>query len=89
MDSLEQYLRGYNGVKGVTLSYVAISEEAVAPSLDEPDTRFLSSEDEMVARVPILEGGLRTATFKIDMMKVWGLISLITREIDCRYYVKS
>ena len=53
------------------LSYMVISEEAVAPILDEPETIFLSSEDEMVTRAPIIEGVLRTVTFKTDMMKVW------------------
>ena len=60
---------------------MVISEEAVTPSLDEPETSFLSVEDDMVARVPIIEGGMRTVTFKIFMMKFWGLISVITREI--------
>ena len=55
----------------------------------EPETSFLSAEDEMVARAPILESGLRTATFKTDTMKVWRLISMITRDIDCWTYVKS
>ena len=39
-------------------------------------------------RAPILEGGLRTVTFKTDNMKVWGLISAITRDFDCWTYVK-
>ena len=43
----------------------------------------------MVARAPILEGGLRTVTFKTDMMKVWEIISVITRDLDCWTYVKS
>ena len=50
--------------------------------MDEPETSFLSAEDEMVARAPILEGGLRNVTFNTDMMKVWGLISMITRDLD-------
>ena len=57
--------------------------------MDEPETSFSSAEYEMVARAQILEGGLRTVTFKIDMMKVWGLISVITRDLDCWNYVKS
>ena len=44
----------------------------MAPSLDEPKTRFLSDKDKMVARAPILEGVMRTVTFKTDMMKVCG-----------------
>ena len=43
----------------------------------------------MVARAPILEGGLRITTFKKDVMKVWGLISVITKYLDCWTYVKS
>ena len=66
-----------------------ISKEAVAPSLDEPETSFLSAKDEMVLRTPILEGGLRTITFKTDMMKFWGMISEITRDMDCCTYVNS
>ena len=58
-------------------------KEAVAPSLDETETSFLSVEDNMVACPPILEGGLRNVTFKTDMMKVWGLISVITRDPYC------
>ena len=48
-----------------------------------------SAEYDMVARAPILEGGLRTVTFKKDTMKVWGMISVITRDLDCWTYVKS
>ena len=50
---------------------------------------FSSSEYEMVARAPILEGGMRTVTFKKDMMKFWGLIYVITRDLDYWTYVKS
>ena len=46
------------------------SKEAVALSLDKPEISFSSAEDEMVACAPIIEGGLRIVTFKIDMMKV-------------------
>ena len=82
MESLEEYLRGHIGVKGVPLSYVVRAKEAVAPSLDEPETRFLSSKDNMVACAQILEGGLRTVTFKKDMVKVWGMIDVIMRDLD-------
>ena len=64
-------------------------KEAAAPILDGPETSFLSAEDEMVARVPIIEGGMRNVTFKIDTMKAWGVISVTTRELDCCTYVKS
>ena len=40
MESLEEYLRGHIGVKVVPFYYLVISEEAVAPSLDEPETSF-------------------------------------------------
>ena len=50
--------------------------------MDEPETSFLSAEDEIVARAPILEGGTRTVTFKTDMIKFWGMISMITRYLD-------
>ena len=76
MDILEEYLRGRIVVKGVPLYYVVRSKEVVAPSLDEPEMIFLSAEDEMVPRAQILESDMRTATFKTDMMKVWGLISV-------------
>ena len=85
---MEEYLSGHIGVIGIPLYYVVRSEEAVAPSFDELETRFSSAENEMVARAPILEVGLRTITFKTDMMKVWGLISLITRDLHCCTYVK-
>ena len=77
-----EYLWGHIVVKGVPLSYVMRFEEAVAPRLDKPETSFSSAEDEMVALAPILEGGLRTVTFKTDTMKVWGMISVITRDLD-------
>ena len=83
VDSLEEYHRDNSGVKGVPLSYMMRSKEAVAPRLDEPETSFLSAKDEMVARAPIIEGGLRTATFKTYMMKVWGKVYIITRYLDC------
>ena len=57
--------------------------------MDKPETSFLSAEDKMVVHAPILEGGLRTVTFKTDMMKVWGIIYVITRDLDCWTYVKS
>ena len=83
MESLEGYLRGNIGVKGVPLSYVVRYKESVSPSLDEPETGFSSDKDEMVARAPIIESVLRTTTFKTYMMKVWGLISAIMRDIEC------
>ena len=43
----------------------------------------------MVARTPILEGSLVTVTFKIDMMKVWGMIYAIKKDLDCWTYVRS
>ena len=49
--------------------------------MDEPEMSFSSVEHEMVARAPILEDGLRTVTFKADMMKVWDMISVITRDL--------
>ena len=70
MEILEEYHRGDIGVKGVPLSYVVISKEVVAPSLNEHETNFLSAEDDMVARVPVIEGGMITITFKAYMMKV-------------------
>ena len=70
MESLEEYLIGHIGVKGVPISYVVRSKEAVAPSLDEPDTILSLAEDKMVATAPIIEGGLRIITFNTDMMKV-------------------
>ena len=89
MESLGDYLMGRIGVKEVPLSYVVRSEVMVAPSVNEPETSFSSAKDEMVAHAPILEGGLRTVTFKTDMMKVLGVISTITRNIACWTYFKS
>ena len=89
MEILEENLRGDIGVKWVPLSFVVRSEKGVAPSSVEPETSFSSAEDEMGARALILEGGLRTVTFKTDIMKVWGLISVITRYLDCWTYIKS
>ena len=43
----------------------------------------------MVAHTLILEGAMRTVTFNTDKMKVWGLISAITRHLDCWTYGKS
>ena len=43
----------------------------------------------MVASATILESVLRTVTFKTDTMKVWGLISVITRDLDFWNYVNS
>ena len=42
----------------------------------------------MFERVPILEGGMRTVIFNTEMMKVCGLIYVITRDLDCWTYVK-
>ena len=57
--------------------------------MDEPETRFSSAKYDMVAHIPILEGGMRIITFETDIMKVKGLISVITRELDCWAYEKS
>ena len=57
--------------------------------MDEHKTRFLSDKDDMVARAPILEGGLMTVTFKTYMMEVWGLIYVTTIDLDCWTSVKS
>ena len=89
MEILEEYLTGHIGVKGVPLSYVVRSKKAVAPNLDEPETSFLSAEDKMVARTPMIEGGMSTVTFKTDMMKVWGMISVIMRDLYFWTYFKS
>ena len=89
MESLEEYLRGNIVVRGVLLSYVMRSKNSVAPNLDKPKTSFSSAEYEMVARTLIIEGILRTVTFKIYMTKVWGLISAITRDLECWTYFKS
>ena len=82
MESLEEYLRGHIVVRGVPLYYVVISEEAVTPSLYEPETSFSSAEYEMVAHAPIIEGGLMTITFNIHMMEFWGLIYTITGDLE-------
>ena len=56
--------------------------------MDEPETNFLSAKDEMVVRAPIIGGILRTITFKTDMIKVWKMISVITRDPNCWTYSK-
>ena len=43
----------------------------------------------MVARAPNFEGDMRNITFKTDMMKVWGMISVLTRDLDWWTHVKS
>ena len=57
--------------------------------MDEPETSFLSAKDKMVVHAPIIEGGQRNVTFKTDMMKLWGIIYVIARDLDCWTYVKS
>ena len=89
MESLEDYLRGPIGVKGVPISYVVRFKQAVAPSLDKHETSFLSAKYQMFVHTLIVEGGLRTVTFKICMMKFWGLISVITRDLEFWTYLKS
>ena len=48
MESLEEYLRVDIGFKGLPLSYVVIYKEAVAPSLDEPETIYARSSGYLV-----------------------------------------
>ena len=88
MESVKEYLRGDIAVKWVQLSYVLRSEKTVSPSSDEPEMSFSSNEDDMSAQALVFEGDLKTVIFKIDMMKFWGLISVITRDLDCWTYVK-
>ena len=57
--------------------------------MDNPETIFSSAEYKMVACALFFDGGLRTTTFNTDMMKVLGLTSVITRDLDCWNYVKS
>ena len=54
MESLDKYIMGNIGVKGVPLSRVVISKEAVYPILDGPEISFSSAKDEMVARHQLL-----------------------------------
>ena len=42
-----------------------------------------------MSSAPIIEGGMVTVTFKIDIVKVLGLISVITGDLDYWTSVKS
>ena len=61
----------------------------MAPNLDEPETSFSSAKYAMVLCAPLLDGGLRTVTFMTETMKVWVVISVVTRDLYCWTYVKS
>jgi hypothetical protein len=90
IESLEEYLRGCLGVTGVSLAYV------LRPSLDPLDAPvggWSSNQDELINRAPVVVPESNSVVYNqnylTDRIKVWDLLSAITRDLDyCWSYVK-
>lgn len=87
MDAIEEYLRGCLGVTKIPLAYVV--REAIAVPGEDPAEGYLSRIDELIARAPIQDAaGNNTATYLADRVRVWELMSDLTRDHDCWSYVR-
>ena len=54
MDSLEEYLRGFCGMNGVTLSYVPRREIMPSVKEDDPPTRYSLLDTKRITGAPIV-----------------------------------
>ena len=90
IESLEEFLRGCLGVTGIPLAYVVRSS---LDPVDEPAGGWSSRQDELINRAPIVvpnsDPVAYNQNFLTDRIKVWELLSTITRDLDyCWSYVK-
>lgn len=87
IEAIQEYLRGCLGDSKLPLAYVIRKHEEV-PETD-PEGGYATYVDELVARAPIKNAdGTCTATYLTDRVKVWELISTLTRGLACFTHVR-
>ncbi len=86
IESIREYLRGTLGDTKNPLAYVIRAE---IPIQADPEDGYPSKLDELIARAPIRVGENFTATYQADNLKVWELLSALTRAHECWTYVKA
>jgi hypothetical protein len=87
MESILEYLRSYLGDKKIPLAYV-VRMDSTVPT-EEPDGRYSTVQDEMIARVPhFTAAGTPDPMYLVNREKVWDIIARITRDHTCWTYVK-
>ena len=84
IQSLVEYLKGCLGVTKIPLAYVIRDEPGVFP---DPQGGYITRQQELIARAPILAVGGFTQTYLDDRSKVWELLSALTRDLECWSYV--
>jgi hypothetical protein len=82
-------------VSKIPLAYIIrtkieLSQAATDPAFGENGSKYLSRQEELIARAPINDPGGAgfTATYLADRAKVWELFSELTRDKDCWTYAR-
>ena len=92
MESIFEWLRGFQGVTKIPLAYVVRRKEEVTPGDNDLPGNYTSPEEEMVQRAPHFEmvNGVKEMdpTFVTDNRKVWDLLSSLLRDKDPWTYMK-
>eukprot|EP00804_Cyclotella_cryptica_P015125 CCRYP_000688-RA/>CCRYP_000688-RA protein AED:0.22 eAED:0.24 QI:0/0/0/0.8/1/1/5/0/1053 len=100
MEAVEEYLRQFRGVNDVPLSYVVRIALAPKPVLTDPATNYLTLDEEMIARAPILVPGTAgviadlevngpfTESFMTDRTTAWDKIAVLFQNHEAWTYAK-
>eukprot|EP00804_Cyclotella_cryptica_P003089 CCRYP_006074-RA/>CCRYP_006074-RA protein AED:0.29 eAED:0.04 QI:0/0/0/0.75/0.33/0.5/4/0/1079 len=100
MEAVEEYLRQFRGVNDVPLSYVVRIALAPKPVLTNPATNYLTLDEEMIARAPILVPGTAgviadlevngpfTESFMTDRTTAWDKIAVLFQNHEAWTYAK-
>ena len=91
MEAIYEYLSLHLGAKKAPLSYVVRAEvdpptTASDPAYGQPDSKYISPQDEIIARSPIKVPGIALVyhpDFLVDNKTVWEIISGLCRDEDC------
>ena len=87
IEAMEEYFRGCLGTSSkIPLAYVIRKEEA--PSADPPAPGWTSKAEELIGRAPIRAGANYVPNYLADNVKVWELLSGLTRNHACWTYCK-
>lgn len=94
LESLQEYFRGFIGLKGTPLSYVIRTAEEVPdaakdPSFGQTNSVYLTREEEMVARAPMLDANKHpTDAFMVDRTTVWHKLRDLFRDTESWVHIK-
>jgi hypothetical protein len=100
MEAVEEYLRQFRGVNDVPLSYVVRIALAPKPAVTDPATNYLTLDEEMIARAPILVPGTAgiiadlevngpfTESFMTDRTTAWDKIAVLFQNHEAWTYAK-